>query len=91
MAFTRQSAVEYGPSNIRVNSISPGTIITPMAEANTDLSWTTSHTPLHRCGRPVDVAETVVFLATDKSKHITGQNIVIDGGITITGSWASID
>lgn len=62
-----------------------------MAAANTDFTHTLQNTPLHRLGAPDDVAELALFLAGDQSKHITGQNFVLDGGITIVGGWRTVD
>jgi len=91
LSLTRQLSCEYGRNNIRVNSISPGCICTNlMLENNSDLSYPLNNTPLSRLGSVDDVANCVIFLASDKSSWITGQNIVVDGGMTSKGGWAPI-
>lgn len=91
LSLTRQIASEYAKHNVRVNSIAPGTIETPM---NTKIfsevddpqvlidSWNRMH-PIGRFGQPEEIAEIVLFLASDASSFITGQCIVADGGMTI--------
>jgi A-factor type gamma-butyrolactone 1'-reductase (1S-forming) len=86
LGLTKSGAVEYGRYGIRVNAVSPGAIRTPMLrdavgseEAIDNLS--SSH-PLLRIGTPEEVAETVVWLFSDSSSYVTGQSIVLDGGLT---------
>lgn len=93
ISLTQQIALEYAKHNIRVNSVAPGTIETPM---NTKIfdevddpqklieTWNNMH-PLGRFGKPEEIAEVVLFLASDSSSFITGQCIVADGGVTIKG------
>jgi NAD(P)-dependent dehydrogenase (short-subunit alcohol dehydrogenase family) len=86
--LARNLAVEWGPSGVRVNAISPGLIRTPLAaelmkDANF-MSRRLSLTPLRRVGEPHEVAGLVVLLASDAGGFITGQNLVIDGGTTIS-------
>ena len=87
MQLVRNIAVEQGPNNIRANCISPGIIKTRFAKALWDnpeiLKSTTSKAPLRRIGEPDEVAGEAIFLASDAGSFITGQNIVIDGGVTI--------
>lgn len=88
MSMTRQMAVEFGPYNIRVNSISPGTINTPMnAKLVTELgervarAWVKMH-PLGRIGRPEEVADAAIYLAGDAAGFTTGIDLRVDGGLT---------
>jgi len=84
-ALTRQLAVEYGPA-IRVNAVLPGAIMTPAsagmpAEAEAEF---TRHIVARRLGTAEEVAAAICFLASDDSSYITGANLVVDGGWTIT-------
>ncbi len=85
--LARNLAVEYGPHNIRVNCISPGLIKTDFARALWEneeiLAHTTAKTPLRRIGMPDEIAGAAVFLASPAGAFMTGQNMVIDGGVTI--------
>ena len=87
MQLVRNIAVEQGPNNIRANCISPGIIKTRFAKALWDnpeiLKNTISKAPLRRIGSPDEVAGAAIFLASDAGSFITGQNIIIDGGVTI--------
>jgi 3alpha(or 20beta)-hydroxysteroid dehydrogenase len=82
--MTKQIAVEYGDRNVRVNSVHPGFIRTPMMAAATDEHGGSAlaQIPLKRLAEPEEVASLVVFLASDESRFITGTEQVIDGGMT---------
>jgi 3alpha(or 20beta)-hydroxysteroid dehydrogenase len=82
--MTKQVAVEYGDKNVRVNSVHPGYIKTPMMVAATDEGGgeALSQIPLRRMAEPSEVSDLVVFLASDESRFITGAEHVIDGGMT---------
>ena len=88
--LARNLAVEFGPHNIRVNCIAPGLVKTDFARAlweNPDLLQRTLRaTPLGRLGEPEDIAGLAVFLASPASSFITGQAIIADGGVTLTGA-----
>ncbi|MBD1558942.1 glucose 1-dehydrogenase [Vibrio sp. S9_S30] len=95
IALSKQLAVEFGPNNIRVNTISPGTISTPMVEQvireSEDgeaimQSFVDMH-PIGRIGKPEEVAETAVYLASDASGFTTGTDIRVDGGLCITARY----
>jgi NAD(P)-dependent dehydrogenase (short-subunit alcohol dehydrogenase family) len=90
VALTASAALEYGPT-IRVNSVSPGMIHTALTDVLlTGFDWTVPHmeakTPLGRIGVPEDIADVVVFLCSDLARFVTGQNLVIDGGMTLHGA-----
>ncbi|MET9597101.1 glucose 1-dehydrogenase [Streptomyces sp. NPDC006459] len=79
--LTRSAALDLGADRIRVNSVHPGAIDTPMvAEAVAGRDW--SHVPLGRIGRPEEVGELVLFLCSDASSYITGTEFTVDGGMT---------
>lgn len=82
--MTKQVAVEYGKYNIRVNSVHPGYIRTPMMAAATDEEGgkALEQIPLQRLADPREVSDLVVFLASNESSFITGMEHVIDGGMT---------
>jgi 3-oxoacyl-[acyl-carrier protein] reductase len=84
IGLTKSVAKELGSRNILVNAIAPGYIETDMTEAMTAdaKSAMTGQIPLERLGTPLDVAGTVAFLASDLASYITGQVLVVDGGIT---------
>ncbi len=88
LQLARNLAVELGPHNVRVNCVAPGIIRTDFARAlwqNPKIAKAVeSSTPLRRLGEPDDVAGAIVFLSSPAARYITGQNIVIDGGTTIS-------
>lgn len=92
-ALTRQSAVDLAPRGIRVNAVAPGTILTPslarfVEEAPNGRElferWRAAH-PVGRVGEVAEVADAIVYLASDHSSFITGQVLSVDGGMAIQG------
>ncbi|MCJ2067546.1 SDR family oxidoreductase [Methylobacterium sp. J-030] len=87
LQLARNYAVEYGPANVRVNSLCPGLIRTDFARAlwedSAMLAATTEAAPLRRIGEPDEIAGAAVFLASAAGRFVTGQALVIDGGVTI--------
>ena len=87
LQLARNLAVEYGPHNVRVNCIAPGLIRTDFARALWEdpaaLAERSAETPLRRIGEPDEIAGAAVFLASPASSFMTGQAIVVDGGVTI--------
>jgi len=85
--LARNLAVEWGPKNVRVNCIAPGLVRTDFAKALWEnpetLARAESTTPLRRIGEPDDIAGAAVLLASRAGNWMTGQVIVIDGGVTI--------
>jgi len=88
MQLARNLACEYGPHNIRVNCIAPGLIKTDFAKALWDdpenLKASTSRAPLGRIGIPDEIAGAAVFLSSAAGNFMTGQTMVIDGGVTMS-------
>ncbi|MGG5818047.1 SDR family NAD(P)-dependent oxidoreductase [Falsiroseomonas sp. HW251] len=92
-ALTRQLAVECGPHGIRVNALSPGLIVTEAFAARLDpedIRLTVEAYPLGRLGKPEDVAEAALFLASEASSFITGADIPVDGGLTAMAGAAVV-
>ncbi len=88
IAMTRQMAVDYGEFGIRVNSISPGHIVTErLAERwknnPSGLKFFEDQYPVKRTGVPEDIGNATVFLCSDEASFITGHNLVVDGGLSI--------
>ena len=87
MQLARNLAVEFGPSNVRVNCIAPGLIKTDFARALWEdpvrLKEVNERAPLRRIGDPDEIAGTAIYLASRAGSFVTGQNIVVDGGVTI--------
>jgi len=85
--LARNLAVEWGPSNVRVNAISPGLIRTEFARPLLDnpevMKRRLALTPLRRAGEPDEIAGVAVMLASRAGAFITGQNLIVDGGTTI--------
>ncbi len=87
--LTKHLAVEWAPDKIRVNSVSPWYIETPLTQpvlSQPDrLKKIIDHTPLLRVGQPEEVASAVAYLSMDKASYITGQNLNVDGGFLAKG------
>ena len=85
-SLCRTLAGEWGPKGVRVNAIAPGLVKTDFAKAlwedEANLKRRTANTPLRRIGEPHEIAGAVAYLGSDASTFMTGQTIVIDGGVT---------
>ncbi len=83
IGYTKALSKELGPSGIRVNAISPGFIETDMTKCYSDVEKKNfaDNVSLGRLGNVDDVSKAALFLASDEAKYITGQNLIIDGGI----------
>ncbi|MFK8052428.1 MAG: SDR family NAD(P)-dependent oxidoreductase [Woeseiaceae bacterium] len=86
--LARNLAVQWGPENIRANSISPGLIRTELSESLLEdtafMERRMQMTPLRRPGSVQDVAASALYLASEAGRFVTGHNLVVDGGTTIT-------
>ena len=80
--LTKHAAIAYAPHRIRVNSVHPGGILTPMLEGAGTGPAVAAATPLGRLGTPAEVASAVLYLASDELSFITGAALVVDGGFT---------
>jgi NAD(P)-dependent dehydrogenase (short-subunit alcohol dehydrogenase family) len=83
LALTRSLAADYAPA-IRVNTILPGAVVTGLWDgiSESDREKIARMCPLKRNGRPEDIAQAALFLASDMSSYITGASLVVDGGLT---------
>lgn len=97
LSLTRNLALDYADDNIRVVAICPGSVDTPMLRSTAALAsttdpeatlseWGRKH-PLGRIARPEEIAEVVLFLASDKASFITGEYVCVDGGLMAKGQW----
>jgi 3-oxoacyl-[acyl-carrier protein] reductase len=86
--FTDVAALEAGPYGIRVNTVSPGSVVTPIGEGvvtpEFQDAWHRSFS-INRMGEPADIAKAVVFLSSDYASWITGINLLVDGGSALRG------
>jgi len=84
--FTKTAALQYASDGIRVNSVHPGPIVTDMTRARRSdpdrLAMMLSRIPMGRYGEPEEVANAVLYLASDESSFVTGSEVVVDGGWT---------
>ena len=97
LSLTRQLALEYAEDNIRVLAVNPGTIDTPLVAEAVDFMggdleslkklWGKAH-PMGRIGQPREIANVVLFLASDKASFMTGEYVCVDGGMMAKGAWA---
>jgi 3alpha(or 20beta)-hydroxysteroid dehydrogenase len=88
--MTKAASHELGRKGIRVNSVHPGMIDTPMTRihgGDAAMEYGATKVPMGRVGTPQDIAPTYVFLASDESAYITGAEIAVDGGVTATHAF----
>ncbi|MGR3198490.1 MAG: SDR family NAD(P)-dependent oxidoreductase [Paracoccus sp. (in: a-proteobacteria)] len=88
--LTRTAAMEYADVGIRVNAICPGLIVTDLNRNSSHLGPMIGLTPLARAGEADEVAQLVLFLASDASGFITGEDFVIDGGFTAGAAYRRV-
>jgi NAD(P)-dependent dehydrogenase (short-subunit alcohol dehydrogenase family) len=85
MALVRSAAVELGPDGIRVNAVAPGVVWTPRVSAylgEEGHATNAANTPLGRVALPADIAGALLFLASDLAGYVSGQTLVVDGGVS---------
>jgi NAD(P)-dependent dehydrogenase (short-subunit alcohol dehydrogenase family) len=82
ISLTRSAALEAGPRGIRVNGVAPGRVVTPMMLGSgvADMSVVAAGLPLRRMGRPEEVAEAIVWLASERASYLCGHVLAADGG-----------
>ncbi|HLH36081.1 MAG TPA: glucose 1-dehydrogenase [Alloacidobacterium sp.] len=88
LGYTRSVCYDYGPNNVRINSLCPGPIRTRIAEASDEshYHWQCDQTALGRAGYPEEVACAALFLASDEASYVTGATLPVDGGWTATSA-----
>ena len=82
--LSKYIATSFGRQGVRCNSVSPGLVMSKSAHESPQeyLDLVLQHMPLNFKGQPADLAEVICFLASDAARYVTGQNIVVDGGLT---------
>ena len=84
--FTKAAAIQYAKDKIRVNSVHPGFVLTPMSHETfsipAELNLRLARVPMARLGTPEEIANGILYLASDESSFVTGSELVIDGGVT---------
>ncbi|KKB80680.1 cyclopentanol dehydrogenase [Devosia limi DSM 17137] len=88
--LTRSAAMEYVGKGIRVNAICPGLVVTGLNANSPHLQPMIGITPMKRSGKPEEIAELVLFLVSDTSSFITGEDFVIDGGFTAGAAYRHV-
>ena len=86
MSLVRSAAVELGPAGIRVNAVAPGVVWTPRVSGylgDKGRETNSANAPLRRVALPADIASAILFLASDLSSYVTGQTLVVDGGVGV--------
>lgn len=100
ISLTRQLALDYAQYGVRVLAVNPGGIQTPLVDEVIEAfghereqffeDYAKIH-PLGRYGQPADIANAVLFLASDKAAFMTGENVCVDGGLMAKGAWAEVE
>jgi NAD(P)-dependent dehydrogenase (short-subunit alcohol dehydrogenase family) len=82
IGLTETASLEYAKQNVRINAVCPGPILTPMLERLTkeQENELTEKDPMGRVGKPEEIADSVLWLCSEKASYITGQSMAIDGG-----------
>jgi NAD(P)-dependent dehydrogenase (short-subunit alcohol dehydrogenase family) len=85
MSLVRTAAVELGSAGVRVNAVAPGVVLTPRISAflgEEGEARNRANTPLRRVAQPADIAAAILFLCSDLPGNVTGQTLVVDGGVS---------
>ena len=100
LSLTRQLALEYAPHGIRVVAVNPGGIETPLVDEAVEAfgmnrdefmeGFNKIH-PIGRYGQPADIANAMLFLASERASFITGEYLCVDGGLMAMGQWANLE
>jgi NAD(P)-dependent dehydrogenase (short-subunit alcohol dehydrogenase family) len=93
MSLVRSAAVELGPRGVRVNAVAPGAVWTPRVAGllgEEGRRRNTENAPLGRMAEPADIASALLFLASPLSSYVTGQTLVVDGGVTVKFPYPTI-
>jgi NAD(P)-dependent dehydrogenase (short-subunit alcohol dehydrogenase family) len=93
VALTRSLALELGPHHITINAVGPGLIDGPGLEANVPKRKAAylAHVPLGTVGQPEEIADAVLFFASDLARWVTGQTLYVDGGVMLAGYMWGVD
>lgn len=93
MSLVRTVAIELGPRGVRANAVAPGAVWTPRVAAllgEEGKARSAANAPLGRIGLPADIAGAILFLASDLSAYVTGQTLVVDGGVSAKFPYPSV-
>jgi NAD(P)-dependent dehydrogenase (short-subunit alcohol dehydrogenase family) len=93
MSWMRTTAMELAPYGVRANAVAPGSILTPRMEIAFDeerRKLNDANTPLARMGMPSDIASAALFLSSDLAQWITGQTVVVDGGVSVKFPYSTL-
>jgi len=94
MSLVRTAATELGPQGVRVNAVAPGVVWTPRISAalgEAGLERNRANTPLRRVAQPADIAAAILFFCSDLSSYVTGQTLVVDGGVGVKFPYPMAD
>jgi NAD(P)-dependent dehydrogenase (short-subunit alcohol dehydrogenase family) len=94
ISLVRTAAVELGPSRIRVNAVAPGVVLTPRITeflGERGRRQNAANVPIGRCADPADIASCILFLASDLSGFVSGQTLVVDGGVGVKDPYPEPD
>lgn len=93
IGLTKAAAMDYGATNVRINALCPGLIDTPFLEelSENQMAHLLSGTPMGRVGRPSEIADAIVWLASKRSSFVLGHALCVDGGATLGGVTTNLE